>query len=601
MHIACPDKDNCGSSDGYCIDEKGKGYCFSCQKGFNNGSVDFEDEKENERYDTGKLSNLKVGGAYQFLKDRGISRDTCEFFDVKVVDGVYVFNYKDSKGQIKAQKVRNVDQKRFSWLGSPKETGLFGADKFKGGNTITIVGGEFDAMAFREMAGDYPVVSVKNGENTLKDIKENLDYFKNFKKVYICLDNDKTGREYATKYADLFPVGKAKIVTLRHFKDPNDYLLNGAKKQFLDCWWAAVDYTPAGIEAANAGGFESLFDDVDNLQLFPFPFDGLNAMCFGIRFSEMVTLVSGSGVGKSANVGEIAYKLHMETDEKVGMLMLEEAPRKTRLRMMSLYLNKPLHLTLLGRLKGKFDFLDRVLSKLFKNKEAYEWKEETKVELKDAWDNVIEKKAPDGEQKLWFFNHFGSNGIDTIVNRIDAMVTGLGCKFIFLDHISIVVSDQENADERKALDELATKLRTLVERRNFGLIIVSHLRRPNGKPHEEGGETSLADIRGTAGIGQLSDIVIGFERNGQHSDEYLRNVTLMRVLKNRFAGFTGPAAAVWYNGETGRLEEIDLQETQRALAGEVSDDDDEPKFEDESENVFDNTPFGKLEEERKVG
>ena len=38
---------------------------------------------------------------------------------------------------------------------------------------------------------------------------------------------------------------------------------------------------------------------------------------------------------------------------------------------------------------------------------------------------------------------------------------GCDCRYIFLDHISILVSDQSAGDERKALDEIATKLKTL--------------------------------------------------------------------------------------------------------------------------------------------
>ncbi|BCV02021.1 MAG: hypothetical protein CM15mV48_700 [uncultured marine virus] len=43
------------------------------------------------------------------------------------------------------------------------------------------------------------------------------------------------------------------------------------------------------------------------------------------------------------------------------------------------------------------------------------------------------------------------------------MAKALDCRYIVLDHVSMVVSSQEYGDERKALDEIMTKLRTLVE------------------------------------------------------------------------------------------------------------------------------------------
>jgi twinkle protein len=89
---------------------------------------------------------------------------------------------------------------------------------------------------------------------------------------------------------------------------------------------------------------------------------------------------------------------------------------------------------------------------------------------------------------------------------------------------------------------------------------VSHLKRPQNIGHEEGAATSLAQLRGSGAIAQLSDMVIGLERNGQAEDLVERNTTRVRVLKNRFSGITGPACNLLYNKETGRMFEIEAQE-----------------------------------------
>ena len=104
-----------------------------------------------------------------------------------------------------------------------------------------------------------------------------------------------------------------------------------------------------------------------------------------------------------------------------------------------------------------------------------------------------------------------------------------------------------------------TKIRTVVQELDICLIMVSHLRRPSSAGHEEGA-TSLSQLRGSASIGQLSDIVIGLERNGQHDDEKERHTTTVRVIKNRFSGLTGPACRVFYNTDTGRLSESRREE-----------------------------------------
>ena len=138
------------------------------------------------------------------------------------------------------------------------------------------------------------------------------------------------------------------------------------------------------------------------------------------------------------------------------------------------------------------------------------------------------------------------------------MVTGCECKYIFLDHLSIVVSGMESGDERRFIDNTMTMLRSLVEELDFALILVSHLKRPDGRGHEEGGFTSLSQLRGSAGIAQLSAVVIGLERNQQ--DEESPDTMTVRVLKNRWSGQTGRACYLEYSRETGRLTESVMED-----------------------------------------
>ena len=83
------------------------------------------------------------------------------------------------------------------------------------------------------------------------------------------------------------------------------------------------------------------------------------------------------------------------------------------------------------------------------------------------------------------------------------------------------------------------------------------MKRPIGtnRGHEEGLTTSMSQLRGSAGIGQLSDIVIGVERSVSSEDTTKK--TVVRILKNRFAGITGIGTTLQYNLETGRLKEYE--------------------------------------------
>jgi twinkle protein len=194
---------------------------------------------------------------------------------------------------------------------------------------------------------------------------------------------------------------------------------------------------------------------------------------------------------------------------------------------MSLHLNKPVHL------------------------------EEVPTEdMREAFDATL------GTGRVFMYDHWGSTEGDNLLAKIRYLARGCGCQYIILDHISIVVSGLEGGDERRIIDNMMTKLRSITEELNIGMIVVSHLRRPSGdKGHEEGVMTSLSQLRGRASIGQLSDIVIGLERNQQ--DEESSNITTLRVLKNRWSGETGIAGQLSYSATTGRM----------------------------SEGVFDDTPF----------
>jgi twinkle protein len=173
-------------------------------------------------------------------------------------------------------------------------------------------------------------------------------------------------------------------------------------------------------------------------------------------------------------------------------------------------------------------------------------------QLKEWQDKTI------GSGRFFAFDHFGSISNDEILSRIRFMARALGCKWIILDHLSILVSGQEdNGDERKSIDILMTKLRSLVEETGIGLLLVSHLRRPSGdRGHEDGREVSLSHLRGSASIAHLSDSVVALERNQQADDPAEANTTTIRVLKNRYTGDTGIACRLHYDKESGRMTEI---------------------------------------------
>jgi twinkle protein len=124
----------------------------------------------------------------------------------------------------------------------------------------------------------------------------------------------------------------------------------------------------------------------------------------------------------------------------------------------------------------------------------------------------------------------------------------------------MIVDDADNPTQQ--LNKLVADLKKLAV--ELGIIIVAacHLRKAQNanKQTEEGGRVTLDDLKQSSSVKQLSDIVIGLERNGQSEDPVEANTTKIRVLKDRDFGSKGLAAAVLYEKETTRLIEQSLED-----------------------------------------
>jgi len=120
-----------------------------------------------------------------------------------------------------------------------------------------------------------------------------------------------------------------------------------------------------------------------------------------------------------------------------------------------------------------------------------------------------------------------------------------------------MISGLATTDERKLIDLAMSRLRMLVQELGIGLILVSHLRRPEGdKGHEDGAKVRLGQLRGSHAIAQLSDICISMGVDPENPNS---NTRQLGVLKNRFTGQTGFAGNISYTPETGRLIDQVLQ------------------------------------------
>ena len=530
MHQPCP---SCGSSDALAINEDGSTKCFSCGKFTSKHSTNIQRTPITSKPIT-KMPETFDNGTYAPLTDRSISKETAMKYGVKVIY--------DSQGQLVQHrypyhinnehvgtKIRYVKDKDFKFEGTMTGSSLFGQQLFKeGGKYLTIVEGECDAMATYELLGSkWAVVSIKNGaQGAVRDIKDNIEYVESFDNIVICFDNDKQGKEAARKVASVIKPRKARIVTIPNgHKDANDMLRKNLHAEFTRAWWDAKVYTPSGI--IRVSDKKSSFLDREKKESVPYPWHGLNKKLVGLRQGELMTLTGGTGLGKSSVTRELEHWLINKTNDNVGIIALEEDWRRTVDGILSIEADARL-------------YIDHI-------RDSYD-----KGELVSMFDKTF------SSDRVFIHAHFGTNDIEDIFSKLRYLIVGCDCRWVVVDHLHMLVSATTEGDERRAIDSIMTRLRSLVEETGAGIILVSHLRRVSGdKGHENGVSVSLSHLRGSNAIAQLSDCVIALERNQQSEDDLEARTTRLRILKSRYTGDVGLATSLVYDKDTGRLAEYE--------------------------------------------
>jgi twinkle protein len=451
---------------------------------------------------------------YQVLSHRNLSDATLRKYGIRVrvtEEGLphsVVFPYG------KASKNRLWDKKEFWAEGPINEAGLFGQDLFPPGSAkaITITEGEYDAASVFEMLGSqYPAISLRNGSGgARRDCLSALDYLNSFEKIYLCFDNDEPGRNAVRDTSELFDPNKLYHVKLEGHKDANEFLKAGKTKEFKNIWWNSKRFMPEGVLSTFAE-FDEIIDTSNHNKGVPIRFPTLQDMTGGLRMSNSYLFTALEGVGKTEIIRHLEYDILKTTDYNIGAIHLEE-PKDRQLKGYAGYeLQIPAHL------------------------EEYAVSNE---EIKAAIRKVFVR-----DERVHLYSHFGSDDPNVILGVIRYLVAGLGCKFIFLDHITMVVSGLADEDERRALDVICTKLAMMVAELDFCLVFVSHI-------------NDLGQTRGSRLVSKVAGTWVELSRDVTNENPYLRNITHLMVKKNRPAGRTGPAGRLFMNPETTQMHEL---------------------------------------------
>jgi len=529
----------CGSSDAMQIYTDGSAYCFSCQKYFSEvemkrlagNTIELPAKAPQPKktysqtvsFSVEEIMKLNTGA----ITARKIPKEVADFYGVKMAfnedgtDAIHYYPYDHNK----AFNVREVATKSFHWVGNSDK--LFGQDKFPAsGKRVIICEGEIDALSmaaasYQQYKKFYPIVGLPS-VSRVKTIISQRAWLREFDEILLCMDSDDPGQEAQMKFAKMLGADKVRLVKLAR-KDCNEVLVNDGPKTLLTAVWDAERYIPSGILTR-----DQLWEHLvayNEIEAFPYPpcFEGINKKLKGMRGGEIVMLVSGTGSGKSTIFREIILHILSQTKENIGIMSLEESPAETTKRLCAMALRKNPAIQEIS--------LD---------------------ELKKGFDIVF------GEDRIMLLDHQGSIGDESIMDKMEYMAL-MGCKKLFLDHITILTSEGiDDLRGNEAQDKVMSDFLKFVKRYpDVWLGLIAHLRKTSsdtkGKSFEEGKLPTLDDIKGSGALKQIPFDIIAAARNLNAETEEERNTVHMAVLKARVTGMTGPVADTYYDGKTGRF------------------------------------------------
>ena len=525
QNLPCP----CGdSSDAYAINSKGDGHCFSCGKHFFK-----DDNKEKQELVERQLDvSHEVELDYQFIKYRGIPAAVRERYNVFVGldkdsnprEVVYRYNQNEINGEeqepVGKRRILSPDEKgrkRFLTFGEINQVGLFGKHVHDPGSkrSITITEGEEDAQSIDAVLGrDTAGVSVQSASTALRDITKDRDYINSFDKIILWFDNDVAGQEALKKVlnASLFDFQKVFIVGETKFKDANEYLQNDASGDLATVWRAAKRYTPDGI-ISTFDEIETALNKAKEDAIGTYPFEVLQHNLFGLHRGEVVVFKAAEGIGKTETFRAIEHHLLKTTDKRIGIIHLEEDDGTTIKAIATYELDLPCLLPDMG----------------ITNKEIF---------------NGYKRAVGGKEDRVYMHSHFGADDPDVILDNIRFLTTVCGCDFIFLDHITMLVTGHgDDGDERRKLDYISTRLKLMAKEIGFCLCMISHI--------NDDGQT-----RGSRNITKIANTVIHIDRNKVAEDATERNTTYYTIEKARLGGRTGPGGKVFFDMDTYKMREF---------------------------------------------
>lgn len=543
------------SGDNLVIYEDESAYCFACsytilseeekeRRGLNN--YVYEETSMSEPLTKEQIKEIRDTTGNKGQNSRGITDETFRKYGVR-------FEYDEESGDVSSHfypvttnyeisgfKIREIPKKFRSIGKTGKDSDTFGEWVFKVSNskTVVIAAGEVCCLSAYQMLENYrksrnsdfeptPVVSSTIGETgSDKQFQKRYNWLNRFDKIVICPDADEAGKKAVEALVKVLPKNKVYVMELP-MKDSNEMLMAGREKEWINAYFKAKQYTPAGIVSS-----EELYKEVverAKVNKLPFPpmLEKANkVLAGGVNFGYICNIIAGSGSGKSSLINQCVKYWMTDLDMNVGVVSLEAEAGEFAENLLSHEMGRKIAL-----IKDKEERISFVESE----------------EAKQAAYNMFHR--PDGSSRLFLLDDRGD--FSMLQEKIEELIIACNCKIIVIDVISDILMPMP-------LDEVEKWMgwtKRIVKQYNCIFFHVSHVRKAGGgeKTASSGAFLTEESTIGSGSQFRSAGVNIALQRDKNNEDEVIRNTTSVHILKSRATGWTGKACELYYDSESHTL------------------------------------------------
>lgn len=481
---------------------------------------------------------------------RGIRDDISKPFGVRYgydnVGNVSATFYPTTQSyELSGYKVRKHPKNFTSPYGETgKDCELFGQFKFKTfSHTVVIVGGEHDTLAAFQMLSDaqknkqfdpVAVVSSTIGESgAYKQIQAQYEFFNQFKKIVVCMDNDKAGKEAVEDIVNVLPRGRVHIMTMRR-KDPNSYIwdketgkLVGAEQEFISDFWSAKPYSPPGVKSASEGLAE-IPDELrkPRITLPEYMHEMQGMMGGGIIQGRIFNVIADTSCGKSTHVNRMVYHWIFNSPVTPTIVSLEATASQYMLEMLSIHMETNL-MWKMGT-EQLIDFLETEEGKRICNELAYK---------------------PNGEPRFFIIDDRAGSIKDMEV-ELEMLFRKYGSKLFVIDVLSDLL---RGSNEQHSEDHMNFQRNMAKNGVTIGNVL--HTRKPPQSPDGKVRKVTEYDALGTGSFVQSAHYNIVLNRDKLAENNIEKNTTEVDLPKCR-GGKTGPAGKWYYEFDKSKCHDL---------------------------------------------